>query len=250
MTNGTLTLVDAPFQEAYICASVGNTSRDYKSRPRAPNPDECWHIPDASPLSGLASSSSSSSSSPSSSSSHLHFLSPPLSLLRLLLRPHPSSSRSPSFPHVLLLLALPLVLIVVPPTMLHFSAFFPSPPPSSSRCTSFPPPPPCRARADRASLCTARATPGRRAPAAAPRGTGDGEGGAGGGGRSFFFLGQGLVLNENTPATGRISWSSWSFPEGSNRDKPDKQPTRAPWKRPTHESSEANGENPNIHWRC
>ena len=36
MTDGTLTLADALFQEAYICASVGNTSRDYNSRPRAP----------------------------------------------------------------------------------------------------------------------------------------------------------------------------------------------------------------------
>ena len=36
MTNGTLTLVDALFQEAYICASVGGTSRDYNSRPEAP----------------------------------------------------------------------------------------------------------------------------------------------------------------------------------------------------------------------
>ena len=36
MTNGTLTLIDALFQEAYICASVGNASRDYNSRPEAP----------------------------------------------------------------------------------------------------------------------------------------------------------------------------------------------------------------------
>ena len=36
MTNGTLTLVDALFQEAYICASVGNATRDYNSRPEAP----------------------------------------------------------------------------------------------------------------------------------------------------------------------------------------------------------------------
>ena len=36
MTNGTLTLIDALFQEAYICASVGNTSPDYNSRPKAP----------------------------------------------------------------------------------------------------------------------------------------------------------------------------------------------------------------------
>jgi hypothetical protein len=35
MTNGTLTLTDALFQEAYICASVGNTSQDYNSRPEA-----------------------------------------------------------------------------------------------------------------------------------------------------------------------------------------------------------------------
>ena len=37
MTNGTLTLIDALFQEAYICASVGGTSRDYNSRPQGPN---------------------------------------------------------------------------------------------------------------------------------------------------------------------------------------------------------------------
>jgi hypothetical protein len=37
MTNGTLTLIDALFQEAYICASDGNTSRDYNSRPQGPN---------------------------------------------------------------------------------------------------------------------------------------------------------------------------------------------------------------------
>ena len=36
MTNGTLTLTDALFQEAYTCASVGNTSQDYNSRPQAP----------------------------------------------------------------------------------------------------------------------------------------------------------------------------------------------------------------------
>ena len=36
MTNGTLTLVDALFQEAYTCASVGSTTRDYNSRPEAP----------------------------------------------------------------------------------------------------------------------------------------------------------------------------------------------------------------------
>ena len=36
MTNGTLTLIDALFQEAYICASVGGTSPDYNSRPEAP----------------------------------------------------------------------------------------------------------------------------------------------------------------------------------------------------------------------
>jgi hypothetical protein len=35
MTNGTLTLIGALFQEAYICASVGNTSTDYTSRPQA-----------------------------------------------------------------------------------------------------------------------------------------------------------------------------------------------------------------------
>ena len=36
MTDGTLTLIGALFQEAYICASVGNASRDYNSRPQAP----------------------------------------------------------------------------------------------------------------------------------------------------------------------------------------------------------------------
>ena len=36
MTDGTLTLTDALFQEAYICASVGSTSQDYNSRPEAP----------------------------------------------------------------------------------------------------------------------------------------------------------------------------------------------------------------------
>ena len=36
MTNGTLTLIDALFQEAYICASIGNASPDYNSRPEAP----------------------------------------------------------------------------------------------------------------------------------------------------------------------------------------------------------------------
>ena len=36
MTNGTLTLIDALFQAAYICAFVGEASRDYNSRPEAP----------------------------------------------------------------------------------------------------------------------------------------------------------------------------------------------------------------------
>ena len=36
MPNGTLTLIDALFQEAYICAPVGSTSPDYNSRPQAP----------------------------------------------------------------------------------------------------------------------------------------------------------------------------------------------------------------------
>ena len=36
MTDGTLTLLDALFQEAYICGSVGATSKDYNSRPKAP----------------------------------------------------------------------------------------------------------------------------------------------------------------------------------------------------------------------
>ena len=35
MTNGTLTLIGALFQEAYTCAAVGCTSRDYNSRPGA-----------------------------------------------------------------------------------------------------------------------------------------------------------------------------------------------------------------------
>ena len=37
MTNGTLTLAGALFQEAYICASTGATPRDYNSRPRGPD---------------------------------------------------------------------------------------------------------------------------------------------------------------------------------------------------------------------
>ena len=36
MTDGTLTLLDALFQEAYICAAVSNASQDYNSRPEAP----------------------------------------------------------------------------------------------------------------------------------------------------------------------------------------------------------------------
>ena len=36
MKNRTITLTDALFQETYTCASVGNTSRDYNSRPEAP----------------------------------------------------------------------------------------------------------------------------------------------------------------------------------------------------------------------
>ena len=36
MTDGTLTLSDALFQETYICAYTGSTSHDYKSRPKAP----------------------------------------------------------------------------------------------------------------------------------------------------------------------------------------------------------------------
>jgi hypothetical protein len=35
MTNGTLALVDTLFQEVYICAFTGSTSRDYNSRPEA-----------------------------------------------------------------------------------------------------------------------------------------------------------------------------------------------------------------------
>ena len=37
MTNGTLTLAGALFQEAYTCASVGSISPGYKSRPKDPN---------------------------------------------------------------------------------------------------------------------------------------------------------------------------------------------------------------------
>ena len=44
MTNGTLTLIDALFQEAYICASVGNTSRDYNSRPKTPISMLSWSL--------------------------------------------------------------------------------------------------------------------------------------------------------------------------------------------------------------
>ena len=36
LTNGTLTLVDARFQKTYSSASLGSTSRDYNSGPRAP----------------------------------------------------------------------------------------------------------------------------------------------------------------------------------------------------------------------
>ena len=36
MTNRTFTLTGALFQETYICASVGNTSRDYNSRQKTP----------------------------------------------------------------------------------------------------------------------------------------------------------------------------------------------------------------------
>ena len=35
--NGILTLLDALFQEAYTCASIGSTSRDYNSRPQGPD---------------------------------------------------------------------------------------------------------------------------------------------------------------------------------------------------------------------
>ena len=37
MPCGTLTLIDALFQEAYICAPVGSASPDYNSRPQGPN---------------------------------------------------------------------------------------------------------------------------------------------------------------------------------------------------------------------
>ena len=36
MTSGTLTLIGALFQKAYICASAGNTSPAYNSGPRTP----------------------------------------------------------------------------------------------------------------------------------------------------------------------------------------------------------------------
>lgn len=36
MKCGTLTLIDALFQEAYIYAPVGSTSPDYNSKPKAP----------------------------------------------------------------------------------------------------------------------------------------------------------------------------------------------------------------------
>ena len=35
MTNGTLALVDVLFQEAYTCAAIGGTTRNYNSRPEA-----------------------------------------------------------------------------------------------------------------------------------------------------------------------------------------------------------------------
>ncbi len=35
LTSGTLTLIDTRFQETYSSASVGSTSRDYNSGPRA-----------------------------------------------------------------------------------------------------------------------------------------------------------------------------------------------------------------------
>ena len=37
MPCGILTLIDALFQEAYICAPVGGASPDYNSRPRGPD---------------------------------------------------------------------------------------------------------------------------------------------------------------------------------------------------------------------
>ena len=37
MTNGTLTLVDALFQEAYIRALAGDAPTDYNSRPEGPD---------------------------------------------------------------------------------------------------------------------------------------------------------------------------------------------------------------------
>ena len=44
MTCGTLTLIGALFQEAYICASDGSTSRDYNSRPEAPISMLSWSL--------------------------------------------------------------------------------------------------------------------------------------------------------------------------------------------------------------
>ena len=44
MPCGTLTLIDALFQEAYICAPVGDTSPDYNSRPKAPISILSWSL--------------------------------------------------------------------------------------------------------------------------------------------------------------------------------------------------------------
>ena len=51
MTNGTLTLVDALFQEAYIRALAGDAPTDYNSRPEGPDL-QAELIPVHSPLLG------------------------------------------------------------------------------------------------------------------------------------------------------------------------------------------------------
>ena len=44
MPCGTLTLTDALFQEAYICAPIGDASPDYNSRPEAPISILSWSL--------------------------------------------------------------------------------------------------------------------------------------------------------------------------------------------------------------
>ena len=44
MTSGILTLSDAPFQKAYICATVGSTSSDHNSKPEAPIFTLSWSL--------------------------------------------------------------------------------------------------------------------------------------------------------------------------------------------------------------